>query len=123
MMHWQKIETAPKDGTDILLYVGLICDDYGVAHWNEKEQCWDMSNPDYSDIREFGRPTHWMPLPDKPTEDSGRLHPDDVVSKLCDVATKCGYDIERATLTWFPSTLNTDGVTLDYKSPKWGEVQ
>ncbi len=62
-MKWQPIETAPKDGNDVLVFGG---GDYTVAHWNGEE--WR----DYGDIGWAGmcgddnQPTHWMPLPEPP---------------------------------------------------------
>lgn len=73
MAEWQPIETAPKDGT-----VVLVCNRYGtwVAKHQEvyqsgyrPENPWfvmmlnmkHMSNPPNY------RPTHWMPLPEPPT--------------------------------------------------------
>lgn len=50
---WLPIETAPKDGAEILAYFsgcGMI-----VVYWNERE---------WSDGTGFTlNPTHWMPLP------------------------------------------------------------
>jgi hypothetical protein len=83
MMEWQKIETAPKDGTEILGYR----DDAGVIlmRWtapiyfcteNERrdlsDSCAHAEDWFYSDFIAGGRmegsevPTHWMPLPDSP---------------------------------------------------------
>lgn len=66
MTEWQPIETAPKDATEVLGYVGpsyeggcLILSYYrcnGLKAWRD----WDQ------DIWE---PTHWMPLPQPPETD------------------------------------------------------
>ena len=64
MNEWGPIETAPKDGTDIILYVGLIAHDFAVAHWNG--EYWDMGCGGGRVHDEFGAPTHWMPLPEAP---------------------------------------------------------
>ena len=66
---WQPIETAPKDGTTILLYVGKFCDDYAVAFWYG--DYWHVGLKEYARYTdrydfEFGNPTHWMPLPEPP---------------------------------------------------------
>lgn len=62
---WQPIETAPKDGTHILLYVKLdeprekeVGIDVGfyVTHRNDDFLAWSY----------VARPTHWMPLPSPP---------------------------------------------------------
>ena len=69
MIQWQPIETAPKDGTDILCYERghpKIPEDNGfmaVAHW---------SNGTWSeDVSGWVEPTHWMPLPEPPTGEEG----------------------------------------------------
>lgn len=59
---WQPIETAPKDGTRIL--VARVTDGrVGISWWDglrledkDKWACYSMLTP----------PTHWMPLPDPP---------------------------------------------------------
>ncbi len=63
---WQPIETAPKDGTEILVYVE---GDMTVAHW-----CAYISTPQWRDAGDMGlsgmtdvEPSHWMPLPEAPT--------------------------------------------------------
>lgn len=60
---WQPIETAPKDGTSILVTDGFdVCDAYfrGGDWW--QYQCGDDW---YSTSI---NPTHWMPLPDAPEQ-------------------------------------------------------
>ena len=66
-MKWQPIETAPKDGTPILLSVWEMGPDMSSAAW--RNGFWDMRHLDDGDFdewecleREFGSPTHWMPL-------------------------------------------------------------
>ena len=87
-MKWQPIETAPKDGTDILLFgrcawreyadeydepecvVGYY-DKYSVNEYCERGaefgSAWRSTtkNP-YEDVVQ---PTHWMPLPKPPTNE------------------------------------------------------
>lgn len=67
-LEWQPIETAPKDGTDVLLYCGPPDDPLlGVGYWTggEDEQpgwyLWPTAAP-------FAAPwpTHWAPLPPFP---------------------------------------------------------
>lgn len=61
-MNWQPIETAPKDGTEI-----LTCDKglgFSVRYWGENE---DGDNVWLPRIRGVF-PTHWMPLPSPPEE-------------------------------------------------------
>ena len=72
-MDWQPISTAPKDGTNVVVYArrdskGVIrrtrraCY-INVAHY-EKGYGWLTSPGDYTVI-----PTHWLPLPPPPSAD------------------------------------------------------
>lgn len=58
---WQPIETAPKDGTVVLVIDARHDDDYPYpAHWKKGYGWFDPGwDGGYS-------PTHWMPLPDPP---------------------------------------------------------
>lgn len=69
LTEWQPIETAPKDGTEILggwsyMYPGDKAPTTGVEiiHWNNKAwQDWEgSSHPELY--------KHWQPLPTPPTE-------------------------------------------------------
>jgi hypothetical protein len=74
---WQPIETAPKDGTRVLIYVPYDDGDgevylasfgYDVGYGNGPS--WQ---PEYAEVAMFNspddrQPTHWMPLPDPPAE-------------------------------------------------------
>jgi hypothetical protein len=61
-MDWQPIETAPKDGTRVLLYWPHWCEEAITGKWSKRNQ-WESTvvcadcGPD---------PTHWMPLPAPP---------------------------------------------------------
>ena len=61
---WQAIETAPKDGTEVLAVsaFGYAHSLYLVTSW--EDGAWDM--PDHWKMQ----PTHWMPLPPPPLEGS-----------------------------------------------------
>lgn len=78
-MQWNPIETAPKDGTELMVW----CPDMGVeflaAHFTSKEYLTETygspdymeegwyPSPGYPDSWEYVvHPTHWMPLPPKP---------------------------------------------------------
>jgi hypothetical protein len=67
-MNWQKIETAPKDGTGVILAIrrgfgskilGVTMGSYGI---NGREQWTTAGNCPLS-------PTHWMPLPPPPIDE------------------------------------------------------
>jgi hypothetical protein len=59
-MKWQPIETAPKDGTEILaVRLGGGCD---VVEWVDWKPGW--WNGDVAHDADFF--THWMPLPEPP---------------------------------------------------------
>jgi hypothetical protein len=64
-MNWQPIETAPKDGREIL---GAVGQSYQggvvVIQWSDGLDAW----LDWD--RDFWEPTHWMPLPAPPTGDT-----------------------------------------------------
>lgn len=81
MIGLQPIETAPKDGTSVLLYgvwAGEIhgvgrdnrCS-YDIGHWNgggsdfEGFDWWSLDTGDAYAC--WMRPTHWMPLPTPPS--------------------------------------------------------
>lgn len=85
MSDWKLIESAPKDGTPILLYhknIGVVCGWWtenksypwafvdGTERY-EPEECGD-GIPDLISYNafhiQFG-PTHWMPLPQPPVEE------------------------------------------------------
>ena len=81
-MEWKPIETAPKDGTEILVWDKW---DRTAAYWSEVDKIWRVAGALEDDL---ATPTHWMPLPDPPTakinesdlpsieEVSGSIHPD-----------------------------------------------
>jgi hypothetical protein len=71
-MDWQPIETAPKDGTEVLLVrngsfrqIGSWrkpCQQADGYRVNDGEPCW----VGYSAEKRVPEPTHWMPLPEPP---------------------------------------------------------
>lgn len=65
---WQPIETAPKDGTRVLLFVppyGPSTGHYEPArvNWGPNASLWVS----HSVLNKEAAPTHWMPLPTPPT--------------------------------------------------------
>lgn len=77
MMEWQPIETAPKDGTWILVYgKGTEDEDeprqIAVAQYTNYLNSsitawhWQFAWCDGGHLGYFSEPTHWMPLPSKP---------------------------------------------------------
>lgn len=87
MAGWQDIETAPKDGSPMLLYLAKsicrnyivdgLCDFYAIGWWNQGRwlsidvlDCGSMGGeltgwmPDYVCLEIS--PTHWQPLPEPP---------------------------------------------------------
>lgn len=67
MGEWQKIETAPKDGTLVLLWGRYWSDEQGwmstAINGRWRHERWEV----YCNSFPFGiRPTHWMPLPPPP---------------------------------------------------------
>jgi hypothetical protein len=76
-MKWLPIETAPKDGTDVLacrmfqgqcIIIGVArwdtCNPIGYADRTDKEFTWRAQGT----YLLFPTPTHWMPLPPPPEE-------------------------------------------------------
>lgn len=65
MGKWQPIDTAPKDGSSVLIahwFVGSRDYRIAIARWDEPHELW------LSDIYPFSHwtPTCWMPLPEPP---------------------------------------------------------
>ena len=60
---WKPIETAPKDGTDVLAYVPET-DQQFVIYWHQHDKCWAYAVCELGTI--YCIPTHWMPLPQPP---------------------------------------------------------
>ncbi len=66
-MEWRPIETAPRDGTVILLYDNVPVVGQWVRH-RAYAHCWAwMMKPlPKADLLIALEPTHWMPLPTAP---------------------------------------------------------
>lgn len=76
---WQPIQTAPKDGTQILITNGIdVCTArYRISNeYNDRPFFCTTANNEYFNIGTYYRglyqyinATHWMPLPKPPRED------------------------------------------------------
>ncbi len=68
---WQPIETAPKDGAEVFLWLPSPYNRIEKARWFDLWENWQLGEfPDHSD--EYcgigsALPTHWMPLPAAPS--------------------------------------------------------
>jgi hypothetical protein len=70
---WQPIETAPKDGTCVIVYPPTFDGLVSCAKWDEDRYA-KRPRPYWRRMDAFGQvtrsrdnqPTHWMPLPDPP---------------------------------------------------------
>lgn len=65
---WQPIETAPKDGSRVLIAWadGMVTAGYYGKHFSSGEQGWFTANGFYIS------PTHWQPLPPAPQPEDAR---------------------------------------------------
>ena len=66
LMEWQPIETAPKDGTTVDIFVvleGGYRGRFTDYYWQSKRKIWRYTHG--GDIHP-DQVTHWMPLPDGP---------------------------------------------------------
>lgn len=76
-MKWQPIETAPRDGTHVLLLIGEVA--IGGC-WVLHSEGWESGIPDWygwdtdNDLILIevpdDEPTHWMPIPPPPQTDT-----------------------------------------------------
>ena len=74
---WQPIETAPKDGTRVIVTgwnFGVVGSDRHIATavWLEDRQEWSEVEEE-GDLSTLAYLTHWMPLPPAPTQLSTRM--------------------------------------------------
>jgi Protein of unknown function (DUF551) len=73
MTDWKTIDSAPRDGTSVLLYAR--CKIYRdenptpvVGFWNKAIDQWKVA-PEYLNQEEELLPSHWMEIPAAPTRD------------------------------------------------------
>ena len=79
-MKWQPIETAPMDGTPVIVGIAGLANSVGEAYWWQNDegrggwQTWDGANHERTVYTTT--PTHWMPLPSEPnTNLTGKQKP------------------------------------------------
>lgn len=67
---WQPIDTAPKDGTSILIYTGegIVEASYQYGNW-EQAPCY-ATYEGCGGVALSCKPTHWKPLPQPPVTDA-----------------------------------------------------
>jgi hypothetical protein len=69
-MEWEVIETAPKDGTAILVYIPSVheTERYTTVSWDTLRSRWLLCQTGWyaDDYSVHGEPSHWMPLPEPP---------------------------------------------------------
>ncbi len=72
IIDWQPIETAPKDGTVVLVWPPTFTGVISCAQWSE-DQCANRPRPFWSRLDNTSDadsrrkpPTHWAPLPAGP---------------------------------------------------------
>jgi hypothetical protein len=63
ILQWETIETAPKDGTEILCFTRY--GDYEISHWHKVTNCW-VSKRGF-----LVEATHWCHLPPRPVPAGG----------------------------------------------------
>jgi hypothetical protein len=69
---WHPIETAPRDGTEMLIFLGPPWSRVEKARYYEPWNNWQVGIVPSDPVREehygigFAIPTHWMPLPEPP---------------------------------------------------------
>ena len=113
---WQPIETAPRDGTSILgfrpgdTFSGhMITAIYWCGSSPVDSGWWALCEAgDHSASDEFD-PTHWMPLPEPPTE--GQIVMENIQWESCnrEDAEQCQLIGHGVSAAWFPiKNLNLD---------------
>ena len=64
---WAPIDTAPRNGTRVLLYRAGFAEDVAVCWWSEGVDEWEAVCGN-----SFPEPTHWMALPERPNVRANR---------------------------------------------------
>ena len=66
MSEWKPIETAPRDGSQILKWTGRW---FACVEWHSRPDhsaFWEMAHDAQGVYALSGLATHWMPLPEPP---------------------------------------------------------
>ena len=71
-MKWQPIETAPRDGTPIILYIHW-CRKVRTGHYSNKSGTittprWIVHWTENNKTKVAMEPSHWIPLPEPPED-------------------------------------------------------
>ena len=85
MTDWLLIETAPKDGEDIILYIPGITHPVQIGYWYDRKSVvngrieYEKAEWYYGTffvpLNERPAPTHWMPIPANPPNAGADLQP------------------------------------------------
>ena len=106
---WQSIETAPKDGTKFLCYRD---GDIANAWWTG-----DVLGGRGWSYAAWAYPTHWMPLPKTPEEQTKVKHKHNTIVRHIFVCGACGenweqlFDVDRDWEVRCPTCKSTAPVT------------
>lgn len=69
---WKPIEDAPRDGTEIDIWIGNSLGGYRIVNcwWSAVDGYWfgPMGGPAQNLMHQAGAPTYWMPLPAPPKD-------------------------------------------------------
>lgn len=63
MIDWKPIETAPKDGTEIIVSNGFYIT---TVSWQKNWNFWGVCVSGASSEDKFWEPTHWAEMPEMP---------------------------------------------------------
>lgn len=63
-VEWMPVETAPKDGTRILLYREGWAENVAVCWWSNSQDEWEVA----AGLCPFYDATHWIKLPTDPEQ-------------------------------------------------------
>jgi len=74
-MGWRKIESAPKDGTYVLIWLRAPFSRVEKARWCKFWENWQIDDEEFSETAEHHGigsevPTHFMPLPPAPKDEA-----------------------------------------------------